>query len=231
MACAPRSPRSSARQPRAVTRRPGAARCPRRRSSWRSSSLLSRWRARIRSPRTSSRARTRSRSASSSLVGTLTGCSAVDHQQPHHPLGVAPVGLDLVLRRALDLPRRRDHAPNPGRVQRPREPVTRSARPHTPPASGPADAAQNSTTSSVSPDSRARAHLARLAHRSSPPAPARVHVQTSPAANLRHGRPPSVWGCGRPSRAATLGASHSPHASGGSVGLASTAGRPFLHMV
>jgi 3-phenylpropionate/trans-cinnamate dioxygenase ferredoxin reductase subunit len=33
----------------------------------------------------------------------------VDHQQPHQPLGVALVGLDPILRRPLDLPRRRDH--------------------------------------------------------------------------------------------------------------------------
>src|SRR5665213_1397399 len=42
---------------------------------WRSSSLESRCRQRIRSTRTASRARTRSRNASSSSPGTLTGCS------------------------------------------------------------------------------------------------------------------------------------------------------------
>ena len=44
-----------------------------------------------------------------------------DHQQPHEPLGVALVGLDPVLRRTLDLPRRRNHAADPGRAKRPRE--------------------------------------------------------------------------------------------------------------
>jgi hypothetical protein len=36
----------------------------------------------------------------------------VDHQQPHQPLRVTPVGLHLVLGRALDLPRCRDHTLN-----------------------------------------------------------------------------------------------------------------------
>ena len=37
----------------------------------------------------------------------------VDHQQAQHPLGVALIGLDLVPGGPLDLPRRRDHAPDP----------------------------------------------------------------------------------------------------------------------
>ena len=37
----------------------------------------------------------------------------VDHQQAQHPLGVALIGLDLVPSRPLDLPRRRDHTPDP----------------------------------------------------------------------------------------------------------------------
>ena len=45
-----------------------------------------------------------------------------DHQQPHEALSVTAIGLDPVLRRTLDLPRRRDHTPDPGRDQRPREP-------------------------------------------------------------------------------------------------------------
>jgi hypothetical protein len=47
----------------------------------------------------------------------------VDHQQPQHPLRVALIGLDAISARTLDLPRRRDHTPDPGRAQRPREPI------------------------------------------------------------------------------------------------------------
>ena len=83
----------------------------------------------------SSRARTRSRSASSSQLGTLTAMQPVDHQQPHEPLGVPPVGLDPVLGRDA----RSSPAPRPRSRPRPRAAPaptqTRSAPPRTPPAS------------------------------------------------------------------------------------------------
>jgi hypothetical protein len=66
----PRSTPASQARWRSVQARPSSKRMP-----WRSSSLESRCRQRIRSTRTASRARTRSRSASSSAPGTLTGCS------------------------------------------------------------------------------------------------------------------------------------------------------------
>ena len=52
----------------------------------------------------------------------------IDHQQPQHPLSVTLVSLDLVLRRALDLPRRRHHTPNARRLQLPGEPIPRRPR-------------------------------------------------------------------------------------------------------
>ena len=56
---------------------------------------------------------------------------AVDHQQSHQPLSVAAIGLDLVLRRALDLPRCRDHTPNPAPPAAHGQARTPSAQPHT----------------------------------------------------------------------------------------------------
>ena len=47
---------------------------------------------------------------------------AADHQQAHQPLGVAAVGLDPVLGRALDLARGRDRAVDAPRCQRPGQP-------------------------------------------------------------------------------------------------------------
>jgi hypothetical protein len=46
---------------------------------------------------------------------------SADHQQPHEPLGVTAVGLHTILRRPLDLARRRHHAPDTRRLKRPRE--------------------------------------------------------------------------------------------------------------
>jgi hypothetical protein len=45
-----------------------------------------------------------------------------DHQQPHQTLGVTAIGLDAILGGPLDLARRRDDAPDPGRLQRPGQP-------------------------------------------------------------------------------------------------------------
>ena len=150
----------------------------------------------------------------------------VDHQQPQHPLGVALIGLDLVLRRALDLPRRRHHAPDPRRLQRPREPVPGRARLVRHPRRA-RQLARNSTTFAVSPGS--------LHERSSPDSrvqrhrqhAARVHVQTSPAANLRHGSALLPYGVvvdrrGRHPRCVSPTARHAR----GGAGLPSTAGRP-----
>jgi hypothetical protein len=49
-------------------------------------------------------------------------------QKPRQPLRVAAVGLHLVARRPRDLRRRRDHAGDPGRPARTREPIPRRAR-------------------------------------------------------------------------------------------------------
>ena len=151
----------------------------------------------------------------------------VDHQQPQHPLGVPQVGLDLVLRRALDLPRRRHHAPDPAACSAraspyPVGPASYAAR------DGPGSRARNSTTFAVSPDSRCE--------RSSPDSriqrdrqhAARVHVQTSPTANLRHGSALLPYGVlWSTAEAVTLGASHPPHDTRArSAGLPSTPGRP-----
>ena len=110
---------------------------PSKRTSWRSSSLPDRWRARIRSPRTSSRARTRSRSASSVERRDPDRVQPADHQQPHQPLGVAAVGLDPIRSRAArSCPAPRPHTRTPSGLQRPREPEPGRARlighPHRP---------------------------------------------------------------------------------------------------
>ena len=156
----------------------------------------------------------------------------VDHQQPQHPLGVALIGLDLVLRRALDLPRRRHHAPDPRRVQRAREPVPGRARPRTPPASGPA------AWPGTPPPSPSRpAACASAAHptRASNVTASTLRACTSRPAQLRTfamGRRSFRMGLvvdrrGRHPRRVSLTARHTR----GSAGLASTPGRPDLHMV
>ncbi len=128
------------------------SRGPRRGLPRRRSSLESRCPARIRSPRRSWRARTRSRSALL-LDRRYPHCvQRVDHQQSQSPLGVSLVGLDPILRRALDLSRARHHAPVPRRLQRPGEPYP------VVPASyatrvGPGSLAKSFTTFLVSPGS------------------------------------------------------------------------------
>jgi hypothetical protein len=153
----------------------------------------------------------------------------VDHQQPQHPLGGALVDLDLVLRRALDLPRRRNGAPDPRRLQRPRQPAPGRARPirH---SRRPGQPTRNSTTLAVSPDS--------LAERSSPDSASSVTASTLRACTSRPAQlrtfamigAPSIWLMWATAEAVILDASHSPPVTAGSVGPASTAGRPFLHM-
>ena len=139
---------------------------------------------------------------------------SVDHQQAQHPLGVALIGLDLIRGRPLDLPRRRDHTPNPGRVQRPRQPV--AGRPRL--IRGARRTRQRAAELdhlARRPRQPARAQLARLAIDHHSEHRARVHVKTNPTANLRHGRllyavvvaargparaasiPTIVWGTGR----------------------------------
>jgi hypothetical protein len=53
------------------------------------------------------------------------GMQAADHQQPHEPLGIAAVGLDPVLGRALDLSRGRHRAFDTPRRQLPSQPEAR----------------------------------------------------------------------------------------------------------
>ena len=89
---------------------------------WRSSSLDSRCRARIRSPRASSRARTRSRAASCSTLGTVTATDLAQPQQPGQMQRVPGVGLHPIPGRALQLRRCRHHTLDPGVGQVPGQP-------------------------------------------------------------------------------------------------------------
>ena len=85
-----------------------------------------------------------------------------DHQQPHQPLGVAPVGLDPVLRgraRSCPAPRPRTRPRAPAARARAR---TRSARPHRPPAPAPAARRRTPPPRSSTP-AAAAAQLPRLA--------------------------------------------------------------------
>ena len=85
----------------------------------RSSSFDSRCRQRIRSARTSSRARTRSRAASCSTLGTRTSTiSSIRSSRASSNASRASV-LIRSAGRPLQLRRRRDHAPHPGRGQLP----------------------------------------------------------------------------------------------------------------
>ncbi len=93
-----------------------------------------------------------------------------------HPLGVPLIGLDLALRRALDLSGRRHQAPDPRRLERASEPYPVG------PASyaarvGPGSAARNSTTLAVSPGS--------LRERSSPDCASNVTASTLRACTSR----------------------------------------------
>jgi hypothetical protein len=136
---------------------------------------------------------------------------AVDHQQPQHPLTIALIGFHPIRARPLDLPRRRDHAPDPGRVQRPRQAIAR--RPCL--IRHPRRTRQQRTELdhlARLPRQPARAQLARLTIDRHSKHRARVHVQTHPTANLRHmvGSSMRLWA---PSRGATRTAQITPHAS------------------
>ena len=61
-------------------------------------------------------------------VGTRTGCNPPIMSKPQQPLGVAPVGLDPVAGRALDLPAPR-HTADTRRLQRLRPGAHGGARP------------------------------------------------------------------------------------------------------
>jgi hypothetical protein len=116
---------------------------------------------------------------------------SIDHQQPHEALGIALVGLHPVLRGALDLARRRDHTPHAGFLQRPREREPRRA--------GLIGHARRARQTSAELHHLARparqpprAHLTRLPvdrHRDDL---RRVHIQTSPTANLCHVGTPMI---------------------------------------
>ena len=156
----------------------------------------------------------------------------VDHQQPHQPLGVTRVGLDLVLRRTLDLARRRDHTPDPRRHQRPRQPVTRRAGliGGSRPARGSPE--QNATTSAVSPlnrctvispDSASTTHAITFAACTSSPTQLRTFAMVGT---------PSVWCCRRPPRPSPSARLTQPHAvRAAGADLPSTTCRPILHTV
>ena len=147
------------------------------------------------------RSRVSRRSRTLSLQGSRT------HHQPHQPLRVTRVGLDLVLRGALDLPRRRDKTPDPGRRQRPRQPtagwaslVDGSPRP--------AQADLNATTSAVSPlsrctvisrDSASTTHATTFAAYTSSPTQLRTFAMVGT---------PSVWCCRRPHRSSPSACLH-----------------------
>ena len=110
----------------------------------------------------------------------------VDHQQAQHPLGVTLVCLELVLRGPLDLPRRRHHAPDPRRYERPRQPVPRGPglvrRPRRAGQLGQELHHLRSLTRQPG-----RTQLTRLRVQRDRQHATRVHIQTCPAANLRHG--------------------------------------------
>ena len=144
--------------------------------SWRNSSLLSRCRARIRSPRTSSRARIRSRSASSSTVGTRTGCSAsiINRRSTRSASRWSVLSLSCAARSIF-----------PGAATTHPIPAAMSARASPYPVGpasyaarvGPGNLARNSTTFAVSPDN--------LAERSSPDSASSVTASTLRACTSR----------------------------------------------
>jgi hypothetical protein len=134
-----------------------------------------------------------------------------DHQQTHEPLGVSLVGLDAVLRGALDLARRRDHTFDPGPVQR-----ARQLKPRRPCLVGRADRSRQPSQERHHlprcPRQPLHAQLTRLRVHHARHCLGDMHIQTGPGANLGHGRF-LLLGCGRhasASRAATT----SPIASG-----------------
>jgi hypothetical protein len=196
-----------------------------------SSSFESRWRQRIRSPRTSSRARTRSRIASSSTVGTRTGTSAsIINNRSTRSASRASV-LTFVLRRALDLPRRRHRAPDPSLVQSPREPVPGRRRLIAHPRRARQTGQEPDHRPGVRRPSLPTDLARRRVHRHRQHA-TRVHIQTSPTANLRHGSallPYEV--VGDPSRGQPRRVTLTAPSNGRECRPGSTPGRPFLYTV
>jgi hypothetical protein len=120
-----------------------------------------------------------------------------DHQQPHEPSASA-IGLDTIARRPLDLARRGDDALDPGRLERPRQPKAGRPGLRGLTASGPAAQRRTQPTApspraaetSAAPPTRRHRHRDHLRG---------VHVKTSPAASLGHGRF-LLCGCGRRAR-------------------------------
>lgn len=124
-------------------------------------------------------------------AGDPHGVQPVDHQQPHQSLGVASVGLDAILRRALDLARRRHHAPDPRVLQPPRqrEPggpglIGHSRRPRQP-------GAERDELAGL-PRQPPNAELPRLAIDRRRQDLRCVHVEPRPAANLCHVGTPMI---------------------------------------
>jgi hypothetical protein len=129
-----------------------------------------------------------------------------NHQQPHQALGVAAVGLDAILRRPLDLPGRRDHAPD-----------ARDSKP--PSESEPGQTGLIGHLRRARQPGAERHHLRRLTRqpvRAQLPGLAidrhrdhlrGMHIQTSPTANLGHGRL-LLCGCGRRAGCHPHGSSH-----------------------
>jgi hypothetical protein len=97
----------------------------------RSSSLDTRCRARIKSPRASSRARTRSRAASCSTLGTVHLDDLTRLQQLRQMQRVPLVGLDTVTGGSLQLRRRRDQTLDVSNTQEPSQTKPKLDRPHT----------------------------------------------------------------------------------------------------
>ncbi len=136
-----------------------------------------------------------------------------DHQQPHETLGVAGVGLDPVLSRTLDLPRRGEHTLDPRRSQRSGQPQPGRPRLIGDPT-GRGSPEQNMTTSSVSPGSRytvispdslSTTHATALEACTSRPAQLRTFAMVgTPSIRM------VLWST---AEAITLGASHPPHAT------------------
>ena len=164
---------------------------PSKRTSWRNSSLASRWRARIRSPRRSSRARTRSRSASASTRRDRHAVQLAGRQQPHQPLGVAAIGLDAIARRrAGSTPARRPDSRRPPPPARARA-RTRSAPPHRSRAPAPATPPRTPRPRSCA---RQPPHpqLARIAIQHRGDHAADVHIEGRPGLSLRHVGTPMI---------------------------------------
>ena len=119
-----------------------------------------------------------------------------DHQQPQQPLGIAAVGLDPIVGRALDLPGAATTHPTPAASSaraspNPVGPASYSTR------AGPGSPAQNSTTSRVTPGTGTPpAHPTRGP--SLPPAhfqharPDRLQAAPEPSTRASHARVPTL---------------------------------------